>query len=92
MASEEQSYVTVSTKGQMVIPLPIRQELGIEAGTRLALHIEGGRIIVDPQSMAAKLRRIQEMRGCTAGGPSGTDMLLEERRRERERELAEEGW
>jgi hypothetical protein len=43
-------------------------------------------------SLEEKLRLIDEMRGCTAGLPSGTDMLLEDRRRERERELAEEGW
>ena len=92
MAAKDQTYVTVSTKGQMVIPAAIREELGIEPGTRVAIRVEGGRMIVDPQSLAAKLGLIDEMQGCTAGLPSGTDMLLEERRRERERELAEEGW
>jgi hypothetical protein len=42
--------------------------------------------------MAAKFRKIDEMQGYTAGGPSMTDALLEERRRERERELTKEGW
>jgi hypothetical protein len=32
------------------------------------------------------------MRGCTAGYPSGTEMLLEDRRIERQRELEENGW
>jgi len=32
------------------------------------------------------------MQGCTAGFGSGTDMLLEDRRLERARELREEGW
>lgn len=86
------TYVTISTKGQMVIPAAIREELGIEPGTRVAVRIEGGRMIVDPQSLEAKLRLIKAMRGYTAGGPSMTDALLEERRRERERELNEEGW
>jgi hypothetical protein len=45
-----------------------------------------------PLTVEEKLRLIDEMRGCTAGYPSGTDMLLEDRQRERERELAEEGW
>lgn len=92
MGTSDHTYVTVSTKGQMVIPAAIREELGIEPGTRVAVRVEGGRLIVDPQSLAAKLRRIKEMRGYTAGGPSMTDALLEDRRRERERELAEEGW
>jgi AbrB family looped-hinge helix DNA binding protein len=83
---------TVSSKGQLVIPAAIRQALGIEAGTRVAIRQEGSRVIIDPETIAAKLRRIDEMCGYTAGGPSGTDILLEDRRLERERELREEGW
>jgi AbrB family looped-hinge helix DNA binding protein len=89
---KEPTYVTVSSKGQMVIPAAIRDELGIVPGTRVALQVEGGRMILDPQSQTAKLRRIEQMRGYTTGGPSMADALLEERRRERERELADEGW
>ncbi|MGA2084723.1 MAG: hypothetical protein ABSG60_04300 [Terracidiphilus sp.] len=37
-------------------------------------------------------RLIEKLCVLTAGGPSMCDELLEERRRERERELAEEGW
>jgi AbrB family looped-hinge helix DNA binding protein len=76
----------------MVLPAKIRQELGIEAGTRISVSIENGRVILDPETLAAKLRKIDEMQGCTAGLPSGTDMLLEDRRIERERELAEHGF
>jgi bifunctional DNA-binding transcriptional regulator/antitoxin component of YhaV-PrlF toxin-antitoxin module len=75
-----------------VIPAAIREALGIEAGTRVANRQEGTRLILEPETLAAKLRLIKEMRGCTAGLPSGTDMLLEDRRLERARELAEEGW
>ena len=85
-------FVTVSSKGQMVIPAAIREELGIKSGTRIAVSREGTRVILEADTVAAKLRRIEEMRGCTAGRGSGTDLLLEERRREREREFAEEGW
>ena len=88
----EQTYVTISSKGQIVIPAAIRQELGIEQGTRVAIRLESGRVILDFENLQAKLRRIKEMRGCTAGGPSGTDLLLEDRRKERERERQKEGW
>ena len=88
----ESTFTTVSTKGQVVIPAAIRDELKIEPGTRIAVRLEGGRIILDPETLAAKLRKIKEMRGYTAGGPSMTDELLEDRRKERERELKEEGW
>ena len=85
-------YTTVSSKGQMVIPAAIREELGIEPGTRVAVRREGMQVILEPETLAMKLRKIKEMRGCTAGFPPGTDMLLEDRRRERERELAKEGF
>ena len=86
-----QIYATVSSKGQLVIPASIREELGIEPGTRIAFTVEGTRVVLEPDSLAMKLRRIKEMRGCTAGFPPGSEMLLEDRRLERERELAEEG-
>ena len=83
----EQLFTTVSSKGQMVIPAPIREALGIEPGTRIAIQIEGEKLVLAPQTLAAKLRLFKELRGSTAGGPSGCDMLLEERRRDRERAI-----
>jgi AbrB family looped-hinge helix DNA binding protein len=86
------AIATVSSKGQLVIPASIREELGITPGTKVALSVEGNRVIVEPDTVEAKIRRLHELRGITAGYPSGTDLLLEERRLERERELREEGW
>jgi len=85
-------FTTVSSKGQMVIPAAFRESLGIEPGTRVAIRQDGPRLILEPDNVAAKLRLIDELCGITAGGPSMTDMLLEDRRLERERELSEEGW
>lgn len=86
-SSSEPVYTTVSTKGQVVIPASIRHELGIEPGTRLAMRVEGGRMVMVPQ----KKLTWRDMRGITAGGPSMADELIEERRRDLERET-EEGW
>ncbi len=88
----EQIYATVSSKGQLVIPASIREELGIEPGTRVAIRREGPELILKPETLAAKLAMIKKMRGIAAGGPSLCDELLDDRRRERERELREEGW
>jgi AbrB family looped-hinge helix DNA binding protein len=88
----EQAYAKFSSKGQLVIPAVFRESLGIEPGTRVAIRQEGTRLILEPQTLAAKLRLIDEMQGITAGYPSGTEMLLEDRRIERQRELEEEGW
>jgi len=74
-----------------MIPAAIRESLGIEPGTRVAIRQEGTRLILEPDTLATKLRILKELRGCTAGLPSGCDMLLEDRRREREMELAKYG-
>jgi AbrB family looped-hinge helix DNA binding protein len=88
----EHVYATISSKGQLVIPAAIREELGIEPGTRIAIRREGAELVLKPETLAAKLATIKRMRGITAGGPSLCEELLEDRRRERERELREEGW
>ncbi len=86
------AYARVSSKGQLVIPAEIRQKFGIEAGTRVKFVEEGQQLVLVPETLAAKLRLIEGLRGLTAGGPSMTDSLLEDRRLERERESREEGW
>jgi AbrB family looped-hinge helix DNA binding protein len=39
----------VSTKGQVVLPGPLRRRLGIRPGDPLDANIEGGRIILTPR-------------------------------------------
>jgi AbrB family looped-hinge helix DNA binding protein len=36
----------VSTKGQIVLPLPLRRKLGIRAGDALDVAVEDGRIVL----------------------------------------------
>jgi AbrB family looped-hinge helix DNA binding protein len=38
----------VSTKGQVVLPGPLRRRLGIRAGDPLEVNIEAGRIVLTP--------------------------------------------
>ena len=45
-----------------------------------------------PLTLEQKLRMIDLVMGLTAGGPSGCDLLLEDRGHERERALVEDGW
>ena len=41
--------VTLSTKGQLVIPKPIRDALGLRAGTRFDIRLtDEGTLILDP--------------------------------------------
>ena len=73
---------TVSTKGQLVIPAEMRELLGIAPGTRIAVTVQGSRLILEPVSE----RLVDETCGLLKGGPSLSDMLQKERRRENKKE------
>ena len=45
---EGKMLVTVSSKGQFVIPKPVRDALGLETGSQLSLEIDGNRIVLEP--------------------------------------------
>jgi AbrB family looped-hinge helix DNA binding protein len=48
----------VSTKGQVVLPGPLRRKLGIQAGDPLEAEIENGRIVLTPRSKRVPKARI----------------------------------
>jgi len=50
----------VSTKGQIVLPGPLRRRLGIRAGDSLDAEIESGRIVLTPQKKRAFEAKIIE--------------------------------
>lgn len=77
----------VGAKGQVVIPKPIRDELGIEPGDEVVFETDGKDVRVRRREDDVRARRaaIDALRGILPDGAS-TDDLLEERRRERELE------
>lgn len=44
----------VSTKGQVVLPGPIRRKLGLRPGDPLDAKLEGGRIVLTPRRARAR--------------------------------------
>jgi AbrB family looped-hinge helix DNA binding protein len=48
----------VSTKGQVVLPGPIRRRLGLRAGDPLDAKVEGDRIVLTPQKKRSKKAKI----------------------------------
>ncbi len=79
------STVKVSRKGWVVIPRDIRERHGIRPGDRVHIVDYAGRIAIVP----ALEDPIRQGRGLLKGRPSLTEALLEERRRELEREQRE---
>ena len=66
----------VSTKGQLVIPAEMRASLGLKPGTRVAVRLEGSRIVLEPVSE----KLVDKLHGIFKGGPSMADELQKERR------------
>jgi AbrB family looped-hinge helix DNA binding protein len=74
----------VSSKGQVVIPSELRQQLGLEKGTPAIWSEDGGRLILTPMTA----RRIDEIMGFLKPGPgepSAFELSFEERERRREK-------
>ncbi len=79
----------MGTKGQVVIPKAIREEIGIKPGDEVTFEPDGREVRVRrvEDDQAQRAESVGALRGIwaeAAGG--GTEELLEERRRERELE------
>lgn len=84
---KEATYrATVNAAGRVVIPAPIRNELGIQAGQNLLMRVVAGHLEITTQEAA--LRRIQAIAHKHRGRRKG--LVSEELIRER-REAAKRG-
>lgn len=75
------AVITLSTKGQIVIPKRIREALKLQAGTRLSVELEGEKVVLKPLKGSVAGRLYGRFRG--------TDLLKDlekEHRREIERD------
>ena len=69
------AMLTLSSKGQLVIPARLRQLLGLQSGDRLALSLEADGLRLVPQNHE-KNRTAHALIGCA--GYQGPPMSLEE--------------
>ena len=78
-------HTTISSKGQVVVPAELRQQLGLKKGTRATWTQEGSRLILIPITERI-LDEIQGFLKPRPGQPSVFEASLQERERERRRE------
>jgi AbrB family looped-hinge helix DNA binding protein len=78
-----EEVVTVSSKGQIVLPSGIREKLSIKKGTKLVLVEREGLIIMKP------LRKLSELRGILKGVERPAKEIVEALRKEWEIKLRE---
>lgn len=81
----------VGPKGQVVIPKPIRDRLGISSGDEVVVEQDGRdvRIRLQADDVKARRKRIQALRGISAAAP-GLPGFEADKRKEREREERKE--
>jgi AbrB family looped-hinge helix DNA binding protein len=72
--------LVMSSRGQVVIPKPIREQYHLKTHSRLACLDTGRGVVLVPLAHDP----VKATRGMLKGGPSLTQALLEERRRDRE--------
>jgi AbrB family looped-hinge helix DNA binding protein len=76
----------IGPDGRILIPVELRRALGFDPGDRLVAHADDGRLVIErPEQVLARLRS----RFATLGSDVRlADELIEERRREAERDRA----
>lgn len=76
----------IGPDGRILIPVELRRTLGFDPGDRLVAHADDGRLVIErPEQVLARLRS----RFATLGSDVRlADELIEERRREAERDRA----
>lgn len=76
--------VTISEKGQIIIPSVLRKRYGLQKGDKLAVEETDGAILLRPLAAHPLL----DLRGKYKGSGRGklTDALLQERKLEREKD------
>ena len=76
---------TVSSKGQIVIPVELRKKFQLKAGTRVSIGERNGKITLTPNPYDELLA----LRGCLSHVDEDIEAWwMEEKRKEREREDA----
>jgi AbrB family looped-hinge helix DNA binding protein len=69
----------VTQNGRIVIPIKLREKLGIHRGTAVSFLEKDGQLILQPITK----KYVAKLRGVLKGEPSMLKTLLRERKRER---------
>ena len=78
------NIVTTSPKGQVVIPIEIRNIIGLESGQKVSVELRNEEIVIKPLPKDP----IKSLRGKFAGGASMTQSLLKDRKEDAFREAS----
>lgn len=83
------NILTVSTKGQISIPIDIRKRLGIEEGTKISIYCDGNNIVLKPlpkltyEEFQLELQKAQEWAKEVGLKEEDIDRIIKEVRKEK---------
>ncbi len=72
----KEEIASVSSKGQVVLPVDIREDIGISKGTKMVVVVRGGMIIMKP------LKKLSELQGILSEMKGKSKAIVDELRRE----------
>ena len=83
-----EAKTVLNENGRIVIPVAIRERLGMKAGDTLSLRLDGEVVVIESQQ--ARIRRVQEsLNKLIPASRVLSEELIAERREEARREMEE---
>jgi len=76
-----EEVIKVSSKGQLVLPADVRNELKINKGQRMVVTVHKGIILMKP------VKKLSEMKGILKASKADTERIIRELRKEWDIEL-----
>jgi bifunctional DNA-binding transcriptional regulator/antitoxin component of YhaV-PrlF toxin-antitoxin module len=76
----------VDDEGHIDIPADMRERHGLTKGARVRIAEEGSRLVVESAEPQKKRKNITELTGILGPNSKALDILMEERRKDREAE------
>jgi antitoxin PrlF len=67
------AYTTMTSKGQLTIPKDVRDQLGIEPGTRFFVTVHNGQVVAMPKN-----KKLADLAGILGRPPNGRSLTIEE--------------
>ena len=75
---------TLTQKGQITIPVELRRQFGLNAGTRCMFTVKDGQLVIIPLK---KELDVEDLRDILASGLSATDDFIRRKQEEKKLEL-----
>jgi AbrB family looped-hinge helix DNA binding protein len=67
------AFTTMTSKGQLTIPKDVREQLGLQPGTRFFVTVRDGEIVALPKN-----KKLADLAGILGRPPNGRSLTIEE--------------